>query len=142
MPSTKKPVPWPDSLITVTTVFFRRLKCSVRSPPPELSPEEAEAGAEICSVLALSLVRSTFVARRKLGFDGAVKAGFDLRRFCAAFERNEQEGHGLLVQIAIDEDHPDFDFDQIGVRLHGEGADGEKHSKTEDANHGSLSRKE
>ncbi len=59
MLSTKKPVPWPDSLITVTTVFLRRLNCSVRSPP-ELSPARAEAGAEISSLLALSLVRSTF----------------------------------------------------------------------------------
>src|SRR5262249_46765938 len=59
LPSTKKPVPWPVSLFTVTTVFFSRLKYLLRSPP-ELSPAGLDAGAEVSSILALSLVRSTF----------------------------------------------------------------------------------
>ena len=56
-PSTKKPVPWPDSEITVTTVFFSFLNCSVRSPLD--APEERVVdAASFSSALAFSLVRS------------------------------------------------------------------------------------
>src|SRR5215472_14759794 len=58
--STKKPVPWPVSLLTVTTVFFSRLKYPVRLSPPELPLAALGVGAELSSLLALSLVRSTF----------------------------------------------------------------------------------
>lgn len=47
-----------------------------------------------------------------------------------------------MIQVAIDEDHPYVDFDQIRPCLHGKSANKEKHREANEAGHGNLSREE